>query len=246
MIAEGDRLNVAEEIPMTLFLKNDHVEETVVQSGILKKRERSAVKTAISDEDEAAVTGRAIDGDDTNLGWASRGHLRERHEVADRAKRSFEFRGGLADHFGIQTGPGQLDEILPIGTGKIDLADVSVCDDPPSGGQIVGRQAQLGGEDIHRSHRKNPESHALIGGWAKANPIDDLVDGSVSTGGHNDPEAIRDPLLGGYAGIIHPFRPVNDDPTRQGGNALLPISRPTAVGGRIEDHEYLFFTLHIP
>ncbi len=55
MVAEDNRLKVADQIPMTLILKHENVEQSIVESRILKEHKGTSVQPAISNKHEAAL-----------------------------------------------------------------------------------------------------------------------------------------------------------------------------------------------
>ena len=102
--------------------------------------------------------------------------LNKREKITQRPQRFFGIGGGFANHLGIQSHSGQLNEAGVICFGKIYGHHLPSLDDHPSPLQIAMGNTKLGGKDIHRANRKNSQAHRRV-----ANAVDDFVERAIAT-----------------------------------------------------------------
>src|SRR6266513_1659359 len=101
--AEDHILQVTNNVEITDSLKDDDIEQAVVDKGAFEERERSTIKATISDEDEGAFHGfRAFRFNDKMRGRAG-GDLRSRNKVTERAEAAFEGQACLFHRLGIES-----------------------------------------------------------------------------------------------------------------------------------------------
>ena len=152
MFSEGDRLKVADDIPVALVFKNHDIEKSITRTRPFKKRERTAVKSAISNQSKASLARWPTFRFKRELRWARRGNLDQRQNVAQRSEGFFQIRGGATNDFRVQAHASELDEILAIGHREIEGDGFTLFDDPPSFSQVSLRQADFLSQNIHGAH----------------------------------------------------------------------------------------------
>ena len=96
-------------------------------------------------------------------------------EIAERTETAFESEAGLFHHLGVQSHPGKLDKIFPVGARQIDKTNICVFDNVPATLETVQRQAKLHRENVDTAHREHTQ-----GGIAAGESICYLVDCSVA------------------------------------------------------------------
>src|SRR2546428_10373664 len=104
---------------------------------MIKREERPAVKTPISNEIRRSFLNRSILRFDRKLRRLPCGNLRRGDEIAERTETSFESEAGFLDDLCVESHAGELDEVFPVCARKIDKAHVVVLNHIPAKLEIM-------------------------------------------------------------------------------------------------------------
>ena len=96
-------------------LEHNDVKQAIVDDGLLEKRERSAVKTSVSDENKRSFPHRRVLRFDEKLRRLPRRNLCRRDEIAERAKTALERKTGSLHSLCIEPNTAELNEVFSIG-----------------------------------------------------------------------------------------------------------------------------------
>lgn len=234
MIPEGDGLNVAEKIPVRLMLEDEDIEQAVVEAGIFEKHKRTAVEAAIANKDETAPTDGAIGRNDLDDRRRSGRNLGQREKIAHGAESFFGIGSGLADDLGVEAHSAKLDEIATTSGGKVHLAHMPGGNDLPCAGEIVLRNAEFAGEDIHGADGKDAEADIR-----PRDAIDHLIDGTIPACGNDGAETLPDPLAGELPGISGEAGGTNDRLRRKRLESLTESAGTFATSGGIKNDQMI-------
>lgn len=196
MRAEGYRLKIPHDIPVALVLKDEHVQQSIIQTRPLENRERPAIKTTVPDQGKRSLVDSPAVSLQNHAGGLVRCDLHKCEKVAERAQCLLGIGGGFTNHFGIQAHSGELNEVGPIRLRQVDGYDLPLFDNAPSTLQIAMWNAKLGGKNIHRANRKNTQAHRRI-----ANAVDDFVERAIPTRRDDDLHSVLNCLRSYAAGV---------------------------------------------
>ena len=109
-----------------------------------------------------------------------RSNLRRGNEIAKRTETAFQCQAGFFDDLCVQSHTSKLDEVFPVCARKINQARVLALNNIPAKSEIVRREAELRGKNVHGADGQEAER-----GIASCQTVDHLVDGSVTAGRYN-------------------------------------------------------------
>lgn len=239
MVSKSDRLHVPDDVPMGLVLEHQHIEQAIIKTGFLEKHKWPAIKTPIPHEDKTPFAYGTIHRLQTNNRRGLGHDLSERQQIAHGAERLLEIRRRPADDFGIETDASQLNEILIIGHREIHLPHMSGVDHLPCLLEVVLRDAELCGENVHRPHGKNAEIH--IG---SRQTIDHFIHRTIPPGRHDSAESLGNSPLGQIAGLTRRTGGPHDDPQREGEDFFTQRTRSITASGWVENDEHFRAFVH--
>src|SRR4029434_2152170 len=122
---------------------------------MLEKRERSAVKTPVSDQNKRSFAQGGVLRFDKQLWWLPGRNLCCGDQITQRAKAALERKSSFLDSLCIEPNSAELDKISSIRAREVNKTYVSGLNNLPAKLKIVRRQAELHGEDVHGAHRQN-------------------------------------------------------------------------------------------
>ena len=108
---------------------------------------------------------------------------------------------GFLHHLRVEPDAGQLHEMFSVGARQIDQPGLLSANDFPATPEIVRRQTELVGEDVHGSHR-----HQAEGALGSGDAVDDFVDRSIASRRHDSFEAFRDRMPRAMLGVARADR----------------------------------------
>ena len=237
----GDSPGEAEEGGPGDAFHEAEVELAVVEAGLGKYAEGTAVVAAVAEQDECGGVAGAASGDgDFGLGFAE--GFDAGPEVGERAELFLE---GPVDEFdgaGVEAGAGELDDgaalraggACEFNFGEVDGAFGVAVGDGPGAGKGEG-DAEFAGDDIDGAEGKDAEAHAAQAFGMAEQAGDDFVDGAVTAGGDDGVEAFRQGFGGealGGAGGVGGFEGAVG---REAGELGAEVAGFVAAGGGIED-----------
>ena len=194
--AEGYRLKIPHDIPVGLVLKDENIQQSIIQTRPLKNGERSAIKTTVPDQGKRPLVDAPTVSLQYHAGGLVRGDLHKCEKVAERSQCLLGISGGFPNHFGIESHSGELNEVGSIGLWQVNGHDLPLFDNAPGALQIAMWNTKLAGENIHRSNRKNTQLH-----WRVANTVDDFVQRAIPTRRDDDLHSVLNGLRGDAAGV---------------------------------------------
>ena len=84
VVAEGDRLEIADDVPVALFFEHKDIKETVIQARVFEEHEGPAIQPPVADQDKASFAAAGVRGVKDNGGRGNGSDLRKSQEIADR------------------------------------------------------------------------------------------------------------------------------------------------------------------
>ncbi len=201
--AEKDAVQITRDVEVAEVFEDEHIEQAVVDPRVIENHERAAVKAPVADEHERSFFRPAVRLDH-DLRRLAPGDLRGVDQITQRAEIAPEIARGFLDDLRVEADAAELHEVMAVGARQIDRARVAGGNDLPALRQIPGRQAEFGGEDVHRADGQNAECHARL-----ADAVDDFVDRAVAACCDHRRESLRDPFgckgtgLGRRSGLAH-------------------------------------------
>ena len=147
---------------------------------MFEERKRPAVKPSISHQDKGSFLDGTVFRFKEKAWRLPRSNLRRGNEIAERTEIAFQCEAGFLDDLCVQSHASKLDEVFPVCARKIDQARVLALNNVPAKLEIVGREAELRGKNIHGADGQEAER-----GIAPGQTVDHLVDGSVAASRDN-------------------------------------------------------------
>ena len=229
---ENNILQIFDDFQVTEAFEDNHVEQAIIVHGMFKKRKRSAVEPAITDQDKRTFVDRGVFGFDHQTRRTTSRDLRRRDKITDRPEIAPQSIAGLFDNLRVQAHAAELDKELSVRERKIDQPRAVSLNDAPTGIQIVCRETNFIGKDIHRPHRKNAQCR-----FAVCNSVNDFVNRAIAA--RSDNFAI--PFFRRAPGARFGFADARGCVNKRNPGQLLdlrpPALRALASRGRIQDHK---------
>ena len=189
--AKQDVLKISDDLQITQTLEDNHVKQPIIVNGVFEKRKRASIEPSVADQDKGAFVDRSIFRFDGKTRRDAGGNLGRLNEITQWTKTSFEREARFLDHLRIESHPGELRKVFIVCVWKIDEARFSILNDIPVKSQIMYRQTEFRGKDVHGSHRQKAK-----GGLSSSEAVDDFVNRTVAAGGDDSFES----FIGGAAG----------------------------------------------
>lgn len=237
MGAEGDGLEVADDIPVALVLEDEHIEQSIEEARPLENRKRPAVKPAISDKSEGTLADSPAFGFQHHAGGFVRGDLDEREKVTERPERLFGIGCCFADNLGVQADACELDEMRVVGLREVDFHNLAVLDDIPGALEVSLGDSQFRGKNIHRADREDAQTHG-----SAADAVDDFIERAISSRRDDDLESFPNGLCREEAGVTGLRGEAHGSASREQVDFFTKAKGLVATGGGIQDDERLIHT----
>src|SRR4029077_4072733 len=112
--AEYNVLEVFDYFQIAESFEQDHIKQSIIENGLFKERERSAIKPSVADQNKRPSLHRSVIRFDEQSRRLPRRNLRCGDEIAQRPEASFEREAGFFYHLSVEADAGKLDEVLSI------------------------------------------------------------------------------------------------------------------------------------